>query len=315
MGLIANAVRQGTLAAFDAIENMQYPHSCDVDMLIVGAGPAGLAMACVAASKKINYLVIEQNSFGGTINNFPRGKLVMNRPCDFYGYGKTKFSSHRVSKESLLHTWYDIKSKMNLDISEQTKFLGLIKENDHFKINTDDGILTAQKVMLAMGVGGSPRKLGLKNEDSEKVSYRLIDAADFQNMNIAIVGGGNSALEAAQYLSDSKYKNRVTLLVRKDMRKANQINQDLVTKIANKGRLRIIYNAAITAIEKDKIEIKYGRKSTVLLNDHIFVFAGTVMPWDFLTSLGIKIEIKRGESNKWDYTPEEDHNRYKVINI
>ncbi len=122
MGLIRNAVKQGVLAARHALRNLDSSVKADVDLFIVGAGPAGLASALAAIAKKKKYVCVEQNSFGGTVANFPRQKVVMSHPADLPIVGKMKFDSNKVSKEQLLGYWNMIRKKTGMRISENEGF-------------------------------------------------------------------------------------------------------------------------------------------------------------------------------------------------
>ena len=108
MGLIRNAVKQGKFAAEHAAKNLKKV-KCDVDITIIGAGPAGLSASLTARNKKVNYVCLEQNSFGGTVYNFPRQKVVMSQPFELPIVGEVKFPSHKVSKEDLLGVWNRIR--------------------------------------------------------------------------------------------------------------------------------------------------------------------------------------------------------------
>jgi len=187
-----------------------------LDILIVGAGPAGLAGCLQAKLMKKRYLCIEQNSFGGTVCNFPRQKLVMSRQAELPLEGVMKFKNNVVYKEELMEYWNQLRHKHNLNIKEKTKFDSVGSDGNVFVVKTSVGEIRTQKLLLALGVGGSPRKLGLPNEDLSKVTYKLLDPDDFTNKNIAIVGGGNSAVEAAQYLAKEHLNNKIWLIVRGD---------------------------------------------------------------------------------------------------
>jgi thioredoxin reductase len=299
MGLISNAFKQGSWAVKHAAQNLRNNGQADVDILIVGAGPAGLAASLQATEIKSNYLTIEQNAFGGTIYNFPRKKLVMTRPAALPIFGQIKFPGAKVSKEQLLAAWNQMRMKAGLRIQERTKFESLDVRHGIFEVKTSLGLVRARKVILAIGVGGTPRKLGIPNEDSPKVAYRLIDPADYKKNHIAVVGGGNSALEAAEMLAESKYQNQVVLIVRKDMSKANDVNQAKVRSLEAKGRLKIILNSEVKEIQPNYIVVSFnGNQLVQIPNQFVFIFAGAEMPWQFLTGLGVAIDKKFGEALK-----------------
>lgn len=304
MGLIRNAIKQGKLAAYHAISKLKLINAnADFDVFVVGAGPAGFSAGLAAKEKNIKYKIIEQNSFGGTIYNFPRQKIVTSHPLEFPIFGSHKFKSNVVIKEEILTIFSKIRDENKLLISEKETFINLKKlENNTFEIETNKGKYTSKKVILGMGVRGSPRKLGLANEDLPKVTYNLIDPEEYQKSSIAIVGGGNAGLEAAQYLSKPHLKNKVYLIVRggpeEAFSRANEANQKLVFEQEKKKQVIIHYDSSIKSIEKDFIIISKGADELKVANNYIFIFAGAEVPFKFLMSLGINIEKAHGEKRK-----------------
>ncbi len=299
MGLIINAVKQGKLAAEHACKTVRPEIKAQYDVLVVGAGPAGIAGALACAESKRRYLCIEQNKFGGTIYNFPKQKVVMSQPLEFPLVGRFKFQAHKVSKEDLLALWGHLRKQANLQIKEDCRFINLQKKGDIFEVETSAGIITAQKVVLGLGVRGTPRKLGLPNEDLPKVTYNLLDPDQYQQRWIAVVGGGNAGVEAAQYLCKPELRNKVFLLVRgPTFDRCNQENQDIINDYAKKGRVTICYNTTVEQIEKDHLLVKRDGEVLRLQNDFLFVFAGAIMPFAFLKSLGVVIDTKFGEPVK-----------------
>ncbi|RME18462.1 MAG: 4Fe-4S dicluster domain-containing protein, partial [Bdellovibrio sp.] len=251
MGLIRNAVKQGQQAARHAIKNLKKKNKTDTDLFIVGAGPAGLAACLAAIENKSSYICIDQNTLGGTVNNFPRQKVVMSHPADLPIVGKMKFRKNKVSKEELLAYWDSVRKKAGVKIQSEEKFEGLSGEDGFFKVKTSKGEYTAKKVILCMGVRGSPRKLGLENEDLPKVAYNLIDPEQYQNKHVAVVGGGNAGVEAAQYLAKPKYKNKVTLLVRGEaFDRCNEENQNIIFDMEKKGLVTIRFNTVVKEIHE-----------------------------------------------------------------
>jgi thioredoxin reductase/NAD-dependent dihydropyrimidine dehydrogenase PreA subunit len=299
MGLIRNAIKQGTLAAKDALAKIPNVKT-DYDLLIVGGGPAGLAAGLVAIKEQKNYIILEQNSFGGTVFNFPRQKVVMSHPAELPIVGTMKFASNKVTKEELLSYWDNIRAKTGLKVTEQCRFEELKQMPDGtFEVKTGKGIMTAKRVMLAMGVRGSPRRLGLPNEDLPKVTYNLIDAEQYNQKNIAVVGGGNAGVEAAQSLAKASLGNKVHLLVRGDaFDRCNEENQRIIFEMEKQGLVTIWYKSSVQEIQKDHLIIKKDQESLNVPNDFVFVFAGAEVPFKFLMSLGIHIDKKFGEGFK-----------------
>lgn len=299
MGLIRNAVKQGRLAAEHAAKSVRPGVNAQFDILVVGAGPGGLSASLAAAASKRKYVCVEQNKFGGTIYNFPKQKVVMSQPIDFAMVGQYKFNKNKVSKEELLSLWNHLRQQAKLNVKEESRFINLKKKGDIFEVETSTGMITAQKVILAMGVRGTPRKLGLPNEEMTKVTYNLLDPDEYKGRYVAVVGGGNAGVEAAQYLCKASLRNKVFLLVRgPDFDRCNEENQKLIRSYEKQGLVTICYNTTVEQIEKDHIMIKKDGQVQRLQNDFLFVFAGALLPFAFLKSLGIIIETKYGEAVK-----------------
>jgi len=300
MGLIRNAIRQGMLAAQHALSQKTSIKSSQAqfDVIIIGAGPAGLSASLVAIALKKKYLTLEQGGFGGTVYNFPRQKIVMSHPFDLPIIGKMKFESNKVSKEELLKYWELVRKKTGLKIQEQTKFNNLERESEIFKVKTNKGEYTAKKVILCLGVRGSPRKLGVPGEEKSKVTYNLLDPEQYQNMDIVVVGGGNAGVEAAQMLCEARWKNRVHLLIRSGtFDRCNEENIKKIQFFEKQNLVKIWFNSSIKDIQDTEIIIDKNSEEIKLKNNFVFVFAGAELPHKFLMSLGVAIDKKFGEAH------------------
>lgn len=296
MGLIRNAVKQGALAGQHALTQLDRSNAADYDLFVVGGGPAGLSASLTAIAQGAKYRIIDQNSFGGTVTNFPRQKIVMTQPANLPLIGEMVFDKNKVSKEELLAYWNDVRKKTGLKVSEKESFETLEKRDGVFHVKTSKGTYTALKVVLAMGVRGSPRRLGLPNEDLPKVTYNLIDPKQYRGCDIAIVGGGNSALEAAQRLAAQNLGNRVTLLVHgATMSRANDENRSKIEAMQKQELLQIGYESDVKEIHSKTLVVEKAGKMTTIPNDYLFVMIGAEMPQKFLMSLGIHIDKKFGE--------------------
>src|SRR3954468_1981033 len=216
LALIKNAVNQGrdcvdTIvkgAATMSIESGAY------DGLIVGAGPAGISASLRAIENKLHYITIERDEIGGTVAKYPRQKLVMTSPVEFPMYGK--FKKTELSKENLIAFWNTVLNRADFKARTGEKVDDIQRGEDGiFSITTSGGQLKSRTVILALGRTGTPRKLGVKGEELPKVMYRLIEADHYINKRILVVGGGDSAIEAAMGLGQQK-GNQVTLSYRKE---------------------------------------------------------------------------------------------------
>jgi len=294
MGLIRNAITQG-VQAMESIAKLPGLRRADrLDVLIVGAGPSGFAASLAAKEKGLRALTIEQETFGGTVSHFPRGKLVMTAPARLPIIGQVKF--REVSKETLMGFWKDARDQAALDISYEEQLIGLDRDGDGFVATTSKGRHRARAVLLCIGRRGSPRKLGVPGEEQSKVVYRLADPEQFAGQRVLVVGGGDSALEAAATIAEET-NAIVDLSYRSDaFARAKRKNRARVDAAAASGRLTVRLSSHITSISKSAVQLKTANGPIELPNDAIIVCAGGVLPTDFLKSIGIHTTTKYGEA-------------------
>lgn len=294
MGLIKNSVEQGQQAMVNIAKNIKSGKEGIYDVLIVGAGPAGISGSLTAKKLGLKSITFEQDTLGGTVFTFPRAKIVMTSPMDLPLYGKVKL--YDTSKDELLNIWNEAISKNDLEIRESTKVENIIPlEDGHFKLVTAGGdSYVTQSVLIAIGRRGTPRKLGVPGEDSKKVAYRLIESERIKDKKILVVGGGDSAIESAMLLMDN---NEVILSYRKDkFSRIKPKNKDKVKAAIDEGKLTVAYNTNLKAIEEDKIHLHYSDTDDILEleNDLVYIFAGGELPTKFLQSAGIEIAKRFG---------------------
>ncbi|HLP17384.1 MAG TPA: NAD(P)-binding domain-containing protein [Bacteroidota bacterium] len=290
MSLIKNAITQG-IKVVEFIKTQITPHSAEYDIAIVGAGPAGLAAGLTSLKNKLRYLILEQGDIGGTILQYPRNKIVMTSPVELPMWGKIKFTN--VSKETLLETWNQILTKTNLRINTGEKTEAIRKEDGIFTITTPRGSYTAHSVVLAMGRRGTPRKLNVPGEHLSKVTYRLIDAASYQNSRILVVGGGDSAIEAAVGLANQK-NNTVTLSYRRgEFSRIKDRNQQHVEDFRARKKIDVVFNSEVKEISEKSISLATEAETRDLENDFVFIFAGGELPNEFLKKVGIEMHTQK----------------------
>jgi thioredoxin reductase (NADPH) len=291
LALIKNAVNQGR----DCVDNIatrlansKSPASSpDIyDLLIVGAGPAGISASLRAIEKKLNYLTIEESEIGGTVAKYPRQKLVMTSPVEFPLYGK--FKKSELSKENLLEFWTQILKRADFKCRTGEKVENIAKGEDGiFTISTPKAQHRARHVILALGKTGSPRKLGVKGEELPKVMYRLIEADHYVHKKILIVGGGDSAVEAAMGLA-SQVGNTVTLSYRQAaFSRIKDRNSKRIEEFMRKGKLTVLFNSNPVEFRPDSVILEVNGTKQTLPNDFIWIFAGGEPPTAFLKKIGV----------------------------
>jgi len=292
MGLIRNAVEQGRQALDSiktAIESVQGP---PIDILIVGAGPAGFSATLGAHEAKLKYVTIEQDSLGGTVFNFPRGKLVMTQPADLPIVGKVKINE--TNKEALLGFWQAIEQKTGIKINYKERMEMITPEENGLTVQTTHGKYHTKAVLLAIGRRGTPRKLGVPGEQQAKVVYNLIDPEQYQNMHVLVVGGGNSALEAATSIAQQP-GTTVTLSYRSNaFSRAAEKNRILVSELEDAGRLTVMLKSNVKEIKEDTAVIEFAGKLSEIPNQAVIISAGGILPTPFLKKIGIQVETKHG---------------------
>ncbi len=295
IGLIRNAVEQAKKCMEYIAKNRPKAETDDqYDVVIVGAGPAGLTASLCAIKYKLKYITLEQEeNIGGTILHYPRQKIVMTFPVELPMYGKLKF--YEVPKETLYQTWVEIVNKFSPKIKTGQKVVDIIVENGLFKILTEKGEnYCAKNVVLALGRRGSPKKLGVPGEELGKVSYKLIEAENYNNCNILVVGGGDSAVEAAMALAN-QINNNVVISYRGDAFKSiKPRNRERIQRYIRENKIRVIFNSNVKEIKPDSVILTTPNGEVELPNDYVFIFIGGTLPYDLLKRIGVKIVQKAG---------------------
>jgi len=292
MGLIRNAIEQGR-QAIDSVRKLGGRRSSNAyDVIIIGAGPAGFSASLAAIEHKLRFLTIEQDSFGGTVAHFPRGKLVMTAPAVLPLVGKLKFKE--VRKEKLLSFWQDVARKTGLKINYGEQVEAIRQSGSEFEIRTTRDSYRTSAVLLAIGRRGTPRKLEVDGEDQAKVVYRLIDPEQYRQKHVLVVGGGDSALEAAASIAEQS-GTTVTLSHRSDaFSRAKPKNRERVKAAEKSGHLSVLLQSSVTRIGRHDIEIEQQGRQMSIRNDAVIVCAGGILPTAFLKGIGIEVETKYG---------------------
>jgi len=295
MGLIRNAVEQGKQAVDNLVKGIAAKGKFEYDLVVVGAGPAGISATLQAKKLGLKTLTLEQDSLGGTVYTFPRKKIVMTAPMDLPLHGKLKL--YETSKQELLDLWNDILGKNSIEIQENKKVDSITIDNGGFRIFVKDGTqYTANKVLLAIGRRGTPRKLNIPGEISTKVAYRLLEPELITGKNIVVVGGGDSAIESAILLAD---ENKVTLSYRSAIfSRLKPRNKQALEELISANKVNVVLNSNLVSIEEEYVNVKVeGNDEIVRLeNDLVYIFAGGELPTQFLKNVGIVITTKFGEA-------------------
>jgi thioredoxin reductase/NAD-dependent dihydropyrimidine dehydrogenase PreA subunit len=292
MGLIRNAVEQGRQAV-EQIHGRRPRGGAELDLVIIGAGPAGFAASLAAHERRMRFVTLEQESLGGCVFQYPRGKIVMTQPARLPIVGDVRLRTTR--KEELLALWRDIERRVGLRIQCRERVESIEPADRGFRVRSTAGEYRAHSVLLAIGRRGTPRKLGVKGEDLPKVTYRLIEPEQYAARHVLVVGGGDSALEAAASIAETGDAGSVVLSYRGDaFSRAKPRNRERVSEAQRAGRLHVMLESQVEEIEPEAVSIKANGTTQRFANDSVIISAGGILPGDFLRAIGIEIDTKYG---------------------
>lgn len=293
MGLIRNACEQGRQAMKHIIGQTSGKHGYDYDVVVVGAGPAGFTATLAAHEKGLKYKTVEQDSLGGTVFKFPRGKLVMTAPVVLPIVGKVSF--RETTKEKLLAFWQQVEKQTDIQISYREKMDSIKPQGEGFVVQTARGEYRTRTVLLTIGRRGTPRKLNVEGEDQPKVVYSLIDPQQYEGQHVLVVGGGDAALEAATSIAEED-GTTVSLSYRSEaFSRAKEKNRQKVDDYVQSGRLKCFMSSNVKQILNDKVILEQQGEVYELANDGVIICAGGILPTPFLKEIGIRVDTRHGE--------------------
>lgn len=291
MGLIRNAIEQGRQAIEAIVRNGRKRPAGQLDVLIIGAGPAGISAAMAAKAAHLSYRVMEQDTVGGTIAHYPRGKVVMTAPARLPIVGEFRFAE--TSKENLMSFWSGVVKQAGLDIRTGARVDSVSVLDGGFAVCADEHY-RASNVLLAIGRRGTPRKLGVPGEELPKVVYRLVDPQQYRGQKILVVGGGDSALEAALSLCEEP-GTEVTLSYRgAAFNRVKLKNRERLAAAMDAGHMRVELGSQVLRITAEEVLLKLADGEALRANDAVIVCAGGILPTTFLESIGIAVETRYG---------------------
>ena len=294
MGLIKNSVEQGRQAVNNIVKAVSQAKESEYDLIIIGAGPAGISATLEAKRQGLKSITLEQDTLGGTVFSLPRAKIVMTSPMDLPLFGKVILTE--TKKSELLGLWVRVLAANNLVIKENTQVEAITKSGEYFKVLVQNGEeYITKSVLLAIGRRGSPRKLNVPGEQLEKVAYRLLEPENIEGKNILIVGGGDSAIESALALADH---NKVLLSYRgKAFQRIKPKNNEKINKAIADGLIDVRFNTNVVKIDEENIILASpDNEEAKIKNDLVYIFAGGELPTQFLQKAGIGITTRFGHT-------------------
>ena len=299
LALIRNAIKQGVMVAEAIATSLKPGDGQDaLDIVIVGAGPAGLSTALAAKQKGYQTLVLDQEKPGGTILQYPRKKLVLTQPVEIPGYGW--LNREEYTKEELLEIWDHTISAQNIPLELNQCLKAITRSPEGFLVSTATQQYRTKRVVLALGRRGTPRKLGVPGEGRSKVMYKLLDASHYQNEHLLVVGGGDSAVEAAIGLAQQP-GNTVTISYRKPkFFRIKSKNQQRFKDLLEAGRIQALFESDVTEIGLEGVRLQTQSGDLYLPNHYVFVFAGGIPPFKLMEEIGI--QFGAGEDKQPEHT-------------
>ena len=296
MGLIRNAVEQGKQAMTAIAERLaaQGKRPGARDVVIVGAGPAGLSASLAAMERGLNYVTLEMESLGGAIVHHPRGKVITTMPVVLPLVGRMKF--REVSKEELLAYWQDIERRTGVQIRYGERVGSVTRDTEGFTVTTQKGAYQTRAILLAIGRRGIPRKLDVPGEDLSKVVYWLDNPEQYRSRRVLVVGGGDSALEAATTLG-AVHGTTVTLSYRGEaFTRTKRKSREKLHAAQQAERVQVLLASHVRHIRDADILMEQTGRELILENDAVIVCAGGELPTPFLKAIGVEVETKYGTS-------------------
>ena len=288
--LVKNAINLGRAAVEHMFKTGLKPNSFgngQVDVLIIGSGPGGLSAALTCAARGLSYAVIEKDELvAATIARWPKGKECMAEPYDVRCVGPLPVWD--CGKDELLAAWRTILDKQRIHVSTRETVEDVQRDTrGWFTVKTNKQVYAAQRVVMAIGTRGKPRKLGVSGEHLPKVTPLLTDPADHRGQRVLVVGGGDSAVEAAIALADTA--QRVTLSYRgKQLSRCKAKNRQKLDEVVKAGRVVLRFGTNVHEIKNDVVVLKAGEQYEQIANDHVFVCIGGDAPVKWLESVGVK---------------------------
>lgn len=294
MGLIRKGVDQGARA----IESIRkHKGSADeLDVVIVGAGPAGISVSLAAKEAGLRFVTVEQeDSLGGSIYHYPRRKLAMTAPMTLPIVGK--FNKYEISKEELLMFWSRITRDNGIKINFTERMEAITKTGSGFLLKTSKNSYNTKNILLAIGRRGTPRKLGVAGEEQPKVVYSLIDSEQYRGQHVLVVGGGDSAAEAALAVAAER-GTTVTVSCRGEeiYTRPKEKNRTQLKALADQGKVKVLLNANVKQIGTDNVTLDHQGETVQLHNDAIIVCAGGTLPTPMLKEIGVMVDTYYGQA-------------------
>jgi len=296
MALVRHGTNQGTRAVDAIARRLQSTRSERAsaglaDVLIVGCGPAGIAATLRARQLDLNYITIDRNGVGGAVRKYPHNKVTMTQPVDVPLYGRLRRTKYR--KQELLDLWEDLFARFGIAVRHDEEWTDVRPLSDGtLESTTSEGTIVSRYVILALGRRSTPRRLGVPGEELPHVSTHVDDPAGYLGESFLVVGGSDSAIEAAIALARESGR-RVTLSYRRhEFFRVRRKNLECLNQLRKKGHLEVLFDSEVKRIERDHtvLAIHHDQEQieTTLPTAAVFILIGGVLPFKLLRRIGIR---------------------------
>ena len=257
------------------------------DLIIVGAGPAGISAGLEAQKYNIKFKIVESSQKYNTIINFPKGKPIYAEPVDYAQ--ESDLIINDGTKETLLEELYTQIKNKNLPVEEGVMVETINKVDDHFELIAEKKY-KALYIILSIGKSGNFRMLKVPGENLPKVYNRLFDPVDAEGQSVLIAGGGDTALETA--IAVAEYAKSTTISYRKQaFSRPKEGNVEELNKLVGNGKIKLMMKSKVKEIREDNVVlIDKDKKEVIIDNSMVFIMIGKELPLDFFKRSKIQME-------------------------